>query len=128
MEKKISCEKCPYRKMADEFIESICDIKRQLEDEIVATHYYQVLTEEKEKFESAFKEGKTMDCEKCPIKMISDVYLQSSRAWDREMSRDIGTLLYNPFEEWRKKREKELQESQESFRIWLNDMKKRRGY
>jgi hypothetical protein len=55
MEKKISCEKCPYRKMADEFIESICDIKRQLEDEIVATHYYQVLTEEKEKFESAFK-------------------------------------------------------------------------
>jgi hypothetical protein len=60
--------------------------------------------------------------------MISDVYLQSSRAWDREMSRDIGTLLYNPFEEWRKKREKELQESQESFRIWLNDMKKRRGY
>jgi hypothetical protein len=61
--------------------------------------------------------------------MISDVYLQSSRAWDREMSRDIGTLLYNPFEEWRKKREKELQEFEEIWwPIWRNEMKKRRGY
>jgi glyoxylase-like metal-dependent hydrolase (beta-lactamase superfamily II) len=128
MEKKISCEKCPYRKMADEYIESICEIKRLLEDEIVARHYYQVLTEEKEKFESAFKEGKTMDCEKCPIKMISDVWLQSERALERELSRNIGALLYNPFERWQKEREKELQESKERFRIWLNDMKKRRGY
>ena len=127
--KENRCEKCPIRKMATELIHEICEIKKEIEDELVARHYYELLTEEKEKFERMLKEGKTVDCEECPIRMVSNVFLQSLRGL-RRMIENTGTTIgyYELLREEKERLEKMLKAGEERYRAWFDKVKKERGY